>query len=435
MLRTGWALRMIAVMSAGAAAASAMGQSATRAVFVAHYFPVNSVSPVGATIAAFRIDDAGNATLVENEPSGEWTQSLALSPNGRFIASANGTAATVNEELRIYRVEADASLTPVLQTVTLDSPLDMTWVTDTVLAVTRTQQGGSFIRTYRWNPDTLTLTFADQEPSGYFNASVLRHPNGQWIYTEDSGIFGGTRGITQWNVAPDGTLTNLSQAFSIDPPLKPGISPDGKWMFAGTGAFGGGTVAGFSIDPTTGAPTELVDSPFFSAGDTPYRITVTRDNRFVYSGDTGDDTIRPYAINQETGTLTATGFSFDAGPRGSLGPISVLDDQFLIAVKDSNDPIGMWVFRINADTGELTQVGPLHSTGNRRPEQAMVTWAPPVQTCRADINGDGSVGVQDIFDFLVAYFAADPRADYNGVGGVTLQDIFDFLVGYFQGCP
>ncbi len=54
--------------------------------------------------------------------------------------------------------------------------------------------------------------------------------------------------------------------------------------------------------------------------------------------------------------------------------------------------------------------------------------------CRADFNGVGGVTVQDIFDFLVAYFANLPSADFNGVGGVTVQDIFDFLVAYFAGC-
>jgi hypothetical protein len=28
----------------------------------------------------------------------------------------------------------------------------------------------------------------------------------------------------------------------------------------------------------------------------------------------------------------------------------------------------------------------------------------------------------------------DPRADVNHVGGVTVQDIFDFLAAYFTGC-
>jgi hypothetical protein len=55
--------------------------------------------------------------------------------------------------------------------------------------------------------------------------------------------------------------------------------------------------------------------------------------------------------------------------------------------------------------------------------------------CVADFNNSGSITVQDIFDFLAAYFAADPRADINAAGGITVQDIFDFLAAYFAGCP
>ncbi len=52
----------------------------------------------------------------------------------------------------------------------------------------------------------------------------------------------------------------------------------------------------------------------------------------------------------------------------------------------------------------------------------------------ADFNGSGSISVQDIFDFLAAYFAADPHADVNGSGAITVQDIFDYLAAYFSGC-
>jgi hypothetical protein len=54
--------------------------------------------------------------------------------------------------------------------------------------------------------------------------------------------------------------------------------------------------------------------------------------------------------------------------------------------------------------------------------------------CPPDFNCDGSVGVQDIFDFLNGWFLADPRTDYNGASGVSVQDIFDFLNDWFIGC-
>ena len=58
-----------------------------------------------------------------------------------------------------------------------------------------------------------------------------------------------------------------------------------------------------------------------------------------------------------------------------------------------------------------------------------------VTFCPVDFNGSGSLTVQDLFDFLTAYFAGDLRADFNASGTVTGQDIFDFLNAYFAGCP
>lgn len=54
--------------------------------------------------------------------------------------------------------------------------------------------------------------------------------------------------------------------------------------------------------------------------------------------------------------------------------------------------------------------------------------------CKADYNQSQSVTVQDIFDFVNAWFASNPLADFNGAGGVTVQDIFDFVGAWFNGC-
>ena len=44
------------------------------------------------------------------------------------------------------------------------------------------------------------------------------------------------------------------------------------------------------------------------------------------------------------------------------------------------------------------------------------------------------MSVQDIFDYLRAYFASQTVADFNGNGVVSVQDAFDFLAAYFTGC-
>ncbi|GEM_PF-2700762 len=58
----------------------------------------------------------------------------------------------------------------------------------------------------------------------------------------------------------------------------------------------------------------------------------------------------------------------------------------------------------------------------------------PRNTCVADIDQTGTLTIQDVFEFLNLYFAADLRADINQADGVTLQDIFDFVTAFFVSC-
>jgi hypothetical protein len=39
-----------------------------------------------------------------------------------------------------------------------------------------------------------------------------------------------------------------------------------------------------------------------------------------------------------------------------------------------------------------------------------------------------------VFDLLGAYFSSPPAADLNRSRAVSVQDIFDFLSAYFAGC-
>jgi hypothetical protein len=54
--------------------------------------------------------------------------------------------------------------------------------------------------------------------------------------------------------------------------------------------------------------------------------------------------------------------------------------------------------------------------------------------CACDFDSSGALNSQDFFDFLVAFFAADPRADFNASGAIDSQDFFDFLSCFFVGC-
>lgn len=46
----------------------------------------------------------------------------------------------------------------------------------------------------------------------------------------------------------------------------------------------------------------------------------------------------------------------------------------------------------------------------------------------------GPKSLQDVFDFLNAFFNGDLNTDFDGSGNVTSQDFFDFLNVFFTGC-
>jgi hypothetical protein len=99
----------------------------------------------------------------------------------------------------------------------------------------------------------------------------------------------------------------------------------------------------------------------------------------------------------------------------------------------------MYNFWFTADVAPAATLGSV-TLGLFRPGTPMeisvsglpVPPAPP--PCAADFNANGSVTVQDVYDFLGAYFSGNASADINHVGGLSVQDIFDFLSGYFAGC-
>ncbi len=58
----------------------------------------------------------------------------------------------------------------------------------------------------------------------------------------------------------------------------------------------------------------------------------------------------------------------------------------------------------------------------------------PITCCRANFNQVNGLNVQDIFDFLAAWFAQLPAANFNNDNFLNVQDIFDFLSAWFAGC-
>ncbi len=85
-----------------------------------------------------------------------------------------------------------------------------------------------------------------------------------------------------------------------------------------------------------------------------------------------------------------------------------------------------------SDSGLYTALF-LNDCGSATTQSARVTVG---TVCNADFDGNGTLAVHDVLDFVASVFAVpvDLRADFNSDGRVSIQDIFDFLGAYFAGC-
>lgn len=124
--------------------------------------------------------------------------------------------------------------------------------------------------------------------------------------------------------------------------------------------------------------------------------------------------------NQPIGVELTTALT-DASPRDVAIPVSV----------QAVAPAGTAKARL-----AIVHVQPGSQFGSAHFDDVTFGYSTPgvVTPCAADFNGTAGVTVQDIFDFLAAYFASSPRADFNLSGAITVQDLFDFLAVYFRPC-
>ncbi|TVQ33769.1 MAG: hypothetical protein EA376_01355 [Phycisphaeraceae bacterium] len=441
-LRTHMSLKS---MLAGAAAIAlsaplCLGQASERAVFVAN----NGNLEGSVTSFTLNPDDSLNLVqklVIGSRPNtqvfdpGTNAFSISISPSGRFLAVGHATSATQWEQLTIIEVHSDATMSLfTTDFLVRDAPLGLTWVTDELICVAQTGAGRIWL--YRFDPDGPSLIQLDFKDVGSFTSNVIMHPNGEFIYAQDSS---GTQ-IAGFSINPNDTLNpinvvNTSPAF----PIGIGISPDGTKIYGGGGISNGGDkVPGAFIDPDTGVLTLMPGSPFVSPGASPKQVVISGDNAYAAVAHGTDATVRMLSVDQTTGALTDTGFMFDVGFQGSLGSMAGMDDLLFVTDRDTlfDGVLGLYSFTINSD-GSLTQNGPIVDTTGIGPD-AIAVWKPAdAPGCPADLDGDGSVGSGDLAVLLGCWgVAVGPcaSADLTGSGDVGSADLAD-LLGQWGPCP
>ncbi|MFN7020982.1 MAG: GC-type dockerin domain-anchored protein [Phycisphaerales bacterium] len=221
-----------------------------------------------------------------------------------------------------------------------------------------------------------------------------------------------------------------SQLFSFK------IAGNGDWVARGTTSGGvAWAVRNGALIAKTGDP--ITTGSGETWGGTFHHVTLNRLGHWVLLGNTSsaDPAADAVAVLDGSTVLFREGDPVDLNGNGAFD-----DDVF---IGRGNNTLVPW----RATLGDLTDAGWYYGIISIRDGAGADLNGVPVFSlpdafirfrtalvCDADFNASGAATVQDIFDFLEAYFSNDPRSDVNNSCTLTVQDIFDFLAAYFAGC-
>jgi 6-phosphogluconolactonase len=197
----------------------------------------------------------------------------------------------------------------------------------------------------------LSTVIGSPFPAGT-NLFLTLDPQNRFLFASDDSPPGNVLAFTI--DATTGALTTVAGSpFATIPGYvgntRPGaIVVDSSGSFVYTALTATNQIAAFKITASSGALTAVIGSPFNSGNRPLFLATV---NNFLYVSNTLDGTISGYTIDPSTGVLT----SLAASPFAIYaGPLAVAPNGAYLYTTGTG---GMLAFRIDPQSGALTQVG------------------------------------------------------------------------------
>ncbi len=430
-----------AVLACVAASATiAAGQSNERAAFV-----VNDGNNEG-SVTSYLIDEDGSVEFVQKLVTGEGpgfdygtnATAVSITPNGKFLAIGHASGDPPpgdppGRRVTIVQVHHDATMSMYMDFLTDPTPNSVQWIDDEYLVVTKSNfSQGSELIMYHVDVDDEVVTEIDRKATGVFMDSIALHPTGDYLFAETTW---GDYTLQAFRINADRTLTLKDSVDSSSFVLGLSVTPDGSRVYGG-GGISADAVTGFDFDPETGGLSELSNSPYPSPGDGPRQAVISPDGSTLVAGHGGDATIHTYLIDEPTGDLTLTGYTFDAGFQANLRDMQVHEDLLLVPARGvtSSDPQGLATFAFLPD-GSLEMKGDFVDSQGINPD-GVVGWSPLM--CPADLTGDGVVGGADLGTLLASWGTCpDPDEcpeDLTGDGAVGGADL-GMLLANWGPCP
>jgi hypothetical protein len=132
-----------------------------------------------------------------------------------------------------------------------------------------------------------------------------------------------------------------------------------------------------------------------------------------------------------------TGFTID-----TTSSTGFLHKHIDFALSDISAPMnGFYLWALDLQVGGATSesVYFVHGFGidDKEAHGAAIDWvnANLLSACAADITGDGTLDIFDVFGFLDLFNAGDLAADFTSDGTLDIFDVFAFLDVFNAGCP
>lgn len=195
-------------------------------------------------------------------------------------------------------------------------------------------------------------------PAGKTPIQALVDPSGKFLYV--SNLNDAMGGISGYTINPtSGVLTAIAGApfptqAGFPGPNHMAIGAGDKFLYvamSGTANANHG-ISAFTVDPSSGALTQIAGSPF-PTGNDPQGIATDPSGKFLYTANIQDKTVSAFTIDSSGALTVVSGspFTTQAAPAAlAIDPAG----QFLFVGESANS--GMEAFNINATTGALTAV-------------------------------------------------------------------------------
>jgi 6-phosphogluconolactonase len=288
---------------------------------------------------------------------------IALLPSKKFLYAVNSSSFA--DSISIFNVASDGTLalsgTP---TPAGNGPNDA--VIDPsgkYLLVTNNFGGNVSVYSIDVSSGALSEVAGSPFPANSNPAEILITPSGKFVYVTNPGI-----GMVTAFTFSNGVLTNVpgSPFLSVQGGGAFGLAVDGseKFLYVANPAASNpqpfsstkGNVSGFNINPSSGALTTILGSPFTATnGNGPSAVAVDPSGRFVYATTPGSSfSIWCFAITPTNGQLVAvtnSPFSLTAG--GLFALIDPSGNYFYIGSQDASGIAG---YTYDPSTGAPTAI-------------------------------------------------------------------------------